>query len=89
VWKSAKPDEVEIELPLQEATPGEMTLLVRQYGANQPQSLPLRTFSEAGHLERFALHAGDSQGVLRAIAWTRSTTSCSGGRVRTRSVVDH
>jgi hypothetical protein len=65
VWKSAKPDEVEIELPLQEATPGEMTLLVRQYGANQPQSLPLRTFSEAGHLERFALHAGDSQGVLR------------------------
>jgi len=65
VWKSVKPDEVEIELPLQEATPGEMTLLVRQYGANQPQSLPLRAFSEAGHLERFALHAGDSQGVLR------------------------
>src|ERR1700730_15041771 len=65
VWKSVKPDEVELELPLQEATPGEMTLLVRQYGANQPQSLALRAFSEAGHLERFALHAGDSQGVLR------------------------
>jgi len=88
--ESAKPDEVEIELPLQEATPGEMTLLVRQYGANQPQSLPLRTFSEAGHLERFALHAGDSQGVLRGNRLDRgSTTSCSRGRVRTRSVVDH
>ena len=65
VWKSAKPDEVEIELPLQEATPGEMTLLVRQFGNNQPQSLPLRAFAEAGRLDRFALHAGDNQGVLR------------------------
>jgi hypothetical protein len=65
VWKSVKPDEVEIELPLQETTPGEMTLLVRQFGNSQPQSLPLRTFAEAGHLDRFAVHAGDSQGVLR------------------------
>src|SRR3984893_14797132 len=65
VWKSVKPDEVEIELPLQEATPGEMTLRVRQSGNNQPQGLPLRAFAEAGRLERFALHAGDSQGVLR------------------------
>jgi hypothetical protein len=65
VWKSVKPDEVEIELPLQETTPGEMTLLVRQFGNSEPQSLPLRTFAEAGHLDRFAGHAGDSQGVLR------------------------
>jgi hypothetical protein len=65
VWKSVKPDEVEIELPLQEATAGEMTLLVRQFGNNQPQSLPLRAFAEAGRLDRFALHAGDNQGVLR------------------------
>lgn len=64
-WKDVKPDELEVRLPLQEAAPGEMTLLVMQYGAGRPQSLALHAYADAGHLESFTLHAGDSQGILR------------------------
>lgn len=64
-WKSVKPDELEVRLPLQDAAAGELTLLVRQYGQPQPQSLALHAFAEAGKLESFTLHAGDTQGILR------------------------
>ncbi|MGB6603692.1 MAG: hypothetical protein WBE65_05305 [Steroidobacteraceae bacterium] len=64
-WKSVKPDEVEIKLPLEQASPGDLTLLVRQFGAGTPQSLTLRAFGEAAHLDSFVLHAGDAQGTLR------------------------
>jgi len=63
-WKPLHPNEVEVKLPLQAAKPGELTLLVKQYGASPAQTVPLRAFSEAAHLESFMLHAGDSQGVL-------------------------
>ena len=64
-WKTVKADEVEVKLPLQEAAPGAMTLLVTQYGAGQPQSVPLHAFSQAGHLDSFTIHAGDNQGMLK------------------------
>ncbi len=64
-WKTVKPDEMEVTLPLQQAPPGALTLLVAQYGANQPQSVALQAFAEAGRLGRFALHAGDARGVLK------------------------
>ena len=64
-WRSVKPNEVEVKLPLQAAIPGSLTLLVTDYGANEPQSIPLQAFSEAGHLERFTIHAGDTQGILK------------------------
>ncbi|MHB8721284.1 MAG: hypothetical protein ACYDAH_07780 [Steroidobacteraceae bacterium] len=64
-WKSVRPNEIEVKLPLQEASPGAMTLLVSQYGVSEPQPLPIQTFSEAGHFDGFVMHAGDSQGVLK------------------------
>jgi hypothetical protein len=64
-WKSVKPDEVEIKLPLQEAKPGGMTLVVSQYGVNESQPVPLQVFAEAGRFDGFAIHAGDSQGLLK------------------------
>jgi hypothetical protein len=64
-WKAVTPGEVEIKLPLQEAKPGALTLFVKQYGANDPQSVAVHAFSEAGHLDSFAIHAGDTQGVLK------------------------
>jgi hypothetical protein len=63
-WKSVKADEVEAKLSLQEASPGEMSLLIRQYGADQPQRLALHAYAEAARLESFALRIGDTQGVL-------------------------
>ena len=64
-WKRLKPDEVEVKLPLQESQPGAMTLLVRQYGLSEPQSLAVQTFAEAGRFDTFTIHAGDTQGTLK------------------------
>jgi len=64
-WKPVNPTEVELRLPLQEAKPGTMTLLVSQYGASQPLPMSLRAFADPGHLDTFSIHAGDSSGVLK------------------------
>jgi hypothetical protein len=64
-WRATRADELEVKLPLQAAAPGELTLLVRQYGGAPPQSLVLHAYAEASHLESFSVHAGDSAGVLR------------------------
>jgi len=63
-WSAVKPNELEIKLPLQQTKPGAVTLLVAQYGASPPQSVQLHAFSEATHLEHFAIHAGDTRGIL-------------------------
>ncbi|MBV8853777.1 MAG: hypothetical protein JOY91_10275, partial [Sinobacteraceae bacterium] len=39
--------------------------LVSQYGSHAAQSVALHAFSEAAHLDNFAIHAGDTQGVLK------------------------
>jgi hypothetical protein len=64
-WSTVKSNEVEINLPLQLAEPGALTLFVSQYGVSEPHSVELRAYPEAGRFESFALHAGESHGVLK------------------------
>jgi hypothetical protein len=64
-WKRLKADEVEVKLPLQDAEPGAMTLLVTQYGGEQPQSIPVHSFAEAARFDGFEIHSGDVRGVLK------------------------
>jgi hypothetical protein len=64
-WKTTRADEVEIKLPLQDATPGMMTLLVTQYGNDQPEPISLQTFADAGRIDGFSIHSGDIVGTLR------------------------
>jgi hypothetical protein len=64
-WKPVKPDEVEARLPLEDSKPGALTLLVREHGSTEPRQLTLHAYSEAGHLDSFALRPGDNRGVLR------------------------
>lgn len=64
-WKITGPDQLQVSLPLEKAKPGPMQLEVKQYGAVTAQTLPLRAFAEAGHLNGFTLHAGDTQGMLK------------------------
>ena len=64
-WKTTRPDEVEIKLPLQDSQPGPLTLLVTQYGAQNPEPITLHTFADAGHFDGFNLHAGDTVGILK------------------------
>jgi hypothetical protein len=65
VWKSVKPNELEVKLPLQEAKPGAMTLFVTEVGVAKPQPISIQTFSDPGHFDGFTIHSGDSQGVLK------------------------
>ena len=64
-WKSEAPDQLTAVVPLGSAEPGPMTLLVRQYGMKDADTVALRAFTEAGRLESFAFHAGDHGGVLK------------------------
>jgi hypothetical protein len=64
-WTALAPDRIELKLPLQQAKPGTVTLWITQYGAAQPQPLPLHAFSEAAHLDSLTLHAEDTQGILK------------------------
>jgi hypothetical protein len=64
-WKTVKPNELEVKLPLQEAKPGAMTLMVTEFGVNQPQPISIQAFAEAGHFDGFDIHAGDVQGMLK------------------------
>ncbi len=54
-----------MKLPLEDAAPGAMTLVVSQYGDAGTQQVALNTFSEAAHLTGFAIHAGDASGTLK------------------------
>jgi hypothetical protein len=64
-WKTTRPDEVEVKLPLQDSQPGALTLLVTQFGAKEPEPITIHTFADAGHFEGFTLHAGDHVGMLK------------------------
>jgi len=63
-WKLPQPDQLEIKVPLQDGTAGPATLLIKQYGMTKPDEITLRVYSEAAHLDRFAINAGDQEGVL-------------------------
>jgi hypothetical protein len=63
-WKVEKPDQLEVKIPLKDATPGSLTLVVKQAGVKQPDEISLHSLNEAGKYESFLLNAGDQQGVL-------------------------
>ena len=64
-WKMSKPGVVEVQVPLESQTAGAVTISVKQYGVAEPDEIHLRTYSEAGRLDNFAINSGDRQAVLR------------------------
>ena len=64
-WKVAKPDELEVKVPLQTATAGTLTMLIHKLGSRHTDEIPLHTYAEAGRLDAFTIHAGDAEGVLQ------------------------
>jgi len=64
-WKALKPDDLEVEVSLEDATAGPATLLVQQFGGREPDKVSVQSYSEASRLDEFVLHAGDRQGILR------------------------
>ncbi|HVT97667.1 MAG TPA: hypothetical protein VHE33_09180 [Acidobacteriaceae bacterium] len=64
-WKATSWDQLEVKLPLKEAHPGALQLEVKQFGTVTAQTIALRAYAEAGHLDSFTLHAGDARGILK------------------------
>lgn len=64
-WEPVKANEVQINLPLQQAQPGPLTLLVTQFGASEAHPLELRAYPEAGRFESFSIHTGETHGMLK------------------------
>src|SRR5579871_4472152 len=64
-WKTSKPDELEIKVPLQKASAGWVTMEIKKFGLHDVDEIPLHTYAEAGRLDSFAIHAGDADGILK------------------------
>ena len=64
-WKTSKPDELEVKVPLEHASAGWVTMLVKKFGLHEIDEIPLHTYAEAARLDSFAIHAGDADGVLK------------------------
>ncbi|MGA7091996.1 MAG: hypothetical protein WBX12_15060 [Candidatus Acidiferrales bacterium] len=63
-WKMLKPEELEVQVPLKDEPAGLDEISVKQFGLAKPDRLSLHAYAEAAHLDRFAINAGDRQGVL-------------------------
>ncbi len=64
-WKAAKPNELEVDLPLNDEEVGTVNLQVKQVGLEKADQVPLHTYSEAARLDGFKLFAGDHEAVLK------------------------
>ena len=64
-WKTSKPDELEIRVPLQNASAGWVTMQIKKFGLHDADEIPLHTYAEAGRLDSFGIHAGDAEGILK------------------------
>ncbi len=64
-WKIIKPDELEVRVPLQGSSVGSLTMMVKKFGLHDADEIHLHAYAEAGRLDGFTIHAGDSDGVLK------------------------
>jgi hypothetical protein len=64
-WKAVKPNEIQVDVPLDSEQAGTLNLQVKQTGLEKPDQVDLHTYSEAGKLDTFKIFAGDHQGVLK------------------------
>jgi len=87
-WKSPKPDQLEVVVPMKDAAPGPVSLEIYQFGLEKPDPLPMVAYAEAAALDRLTLSAGDTVALLKGnrldevakvslggITWTPSALS--------------
>lgn len=63
-WKEKDANELDLQIPLKDETAGELKLEVKEFGLPQPDVITLHSYAEAARLDRFAINAGDRDGVL-------------------------
>lgn len=64
-WKASKSDELELKVPLQNASAGPLKMVVKKFGLREADEILLHTYAEASRLDSFSIHAGDSEGMLK------------------------
>lgn len=88
VWKSPKPELLEVAVPLKDAAPGPVNIEIYQFGLEKPAELALKAYAEAAALDRLTLSVGDAEALLKGnrldevakvslgeITWTPATLS--------------
>jgi len=63
--KLVNPGEMQVDISLKDATPGPLTMQVKQYGQAKPDDVALHTYGETSHLDSFTIDAGDRSGLLK------------------------
>jgi hypothetical protein len=64
VWKSPKPKELVVTVPLKGAGPAPIDVAVYQYGLAKPDRLAMESYDAAASLERLTLSSGDRTALL-------------------------
>ena len=65
VWKPVKPEQLEVSVPMKDASPGPINLKIYQSGLEKPDQLQLKAYAEPAALDRLTLCAGDTQATLK------------------------
>ena len=65
VWKSPKPEQLEVIVSMKDAAPGPVDLEIYQYGLEKPDQLVLLAYAEAAALDRLMLSTGDAEALLK------------------------
>ena len=63
-WKVAKPEMLDIQLPLQNVDAGTVWIEVNQFGLDKPDQIALHAYEEAPAFNSFTIAAGDEEGAL-------------------------
>jgi hypothetical protein len=64
-WKTTKPDELEVKVPLQKTSSGSLTMVIKKFGLHEGDEITLHTYAEASRLDSFNIHSGDADGILK------------------------
>lgn len=64
-WKSPKPGELEIEIPLKEAGPGPVNLEIDEFGMAKPDRVKMLAYAAAASLYSLSLNSGDKTALLK------------------------
>ena len=91
-WKASKPEQLEVLVPMKDASPGPVNLEIYQFGLEKPDQLSLKVYSEAPTLDRLTLNAGDVDALLKGkrldevakvtldgITWSPAAKCCATG----------
>ncbi|MFZ1940619.1 MAG: hypothetical protein WAU67_16070 [Terracidiphilus sp.] len=65
VWKSPKPYELDVTVPMKGAAPGPVKVAVYEYGMAKPDKLSVVAYDAAASLERLTLSSGDKVALLK------------------------